>query len=176
MIELLPTTDFDTAGIPPTLNVTPIYGSFKSTGPITTLQQLVQNITAFLYLHPECPFEDEQTHDFGNLEAAGPVTSQEANDVLIRIASHDCAYGGPLTAPPGEKDTTSLARATFWSMQGGTIDPKATWYASTDINVCQRVCPSYFCSPYIADWISFLVICLRGDGRTCSVLLGGDTD
>lgn len=174
-IDILPTTEFDTAGIPPTLNNTPIYGSFLSQEPMTTSQQLIANITTFLYAHPECPFEDENTPDFGNLEAAGPVTSQEAKDVLVRIASHDCAYGGMLTTD--EEEASALAQATFCSMQGGTLtDPKATWYASTDISVCKRVCPSYFSSPYIADWISFLVICVRGDGRTCSVLLGADTD
>lgn len=174
MIEILPTTAFDTAGIPPSLNVTPIYGSFKSTEPMTTPQQLITNITAFLYIHPECPFADENTPDFGNLDSAGPVTSQEAKDVLIQIASHDCAYGGRLTTD--EEEISALAHATFCSMQGGTLDPRAIWYASTNVDVCQRVCPSYFSSPFIADWISFLVICLREDRQTCFVLLGADTD
>lgn len=174
MIEISPITSFDTAAIPPALNITPIYGSFKSAEPMTSPQHLITNITEFLFAHPECPFADNISHDFGNLDAAGPVTSQEAIDVLVQIANHKCAYGNKISTEQDHK--SALVHATFCSMQGSSFDPKAVWYATTDVEVCQKVCPSYFSSPYIADWISFVVICLQGDGRTCSILLGADTD
>ena len=165
--EVLPT--FDIAGVPPELNICPIYGSFKTKEPMETSQQVAEHITAYLRTHVECPFDE--TEDFDNLDAAGPVSSQIAEDVLVRIASHNCAYGGTMAG-----DTAALAHATFISMQGGSLDTTAVWYATTDIEVCQTICNSFFSSPYIGDWISFLVICIRGDRRTCSVLLGADTD
>ena len=147
---------FDTACVNPDLNCSPIIAKFSLQTPIPAPPSLAQSDADAVCQLRACSSALERVVDAclrmtGNLEE-GEVGARNldscyvslagAEQCLVRIAQHRCAYG----QAGGLPQANVKARCTLLSMMGGADESGegAWWFASDDADVVKDIMPTVF--------------------------------